>query len=190
MSNFQKSYFFINKHSPLYSMRYILHLYAISLLDSKYINKNVSYKTFYNQNKLKSLITKMLFHNRAHMQSLISNKEENKSSFTLDCFEKLKVYYKYKPKWFEKGRKHFKEFYMKRKELKYDLKEWKVFLRNGIISLFLTSNLIYLIKHRKSDKIFIDTFNFIKYSSVLCLMSNFLAQKQLNSYYKTAIYKT
>ena len=111
------------------------------------------------------------------------------SAYSIDCFERLKAYYQLKKEKYYLGKDHIKTFYLKRKELKYDFKEWKSFMRNSIVSLFLASNLFYFIKNRKSDKFLYDTFQFIKYSGSLCLLANFIAQKQLNRHYKNELLK-
>ena len=69
------------------------------------------------------------------------------SAYSIDCFERLKAYYQLKKEKYYLGKDHIKTFYLKRKELKYDFKEWKSFMRNSIVSLFLASNLFYFIKN-------------------------------------------
>ena len=107
----------------------------------------------------------------------------------MDCFERLKEYYKLKKSRYHLGREHLKAFYLKRKELKYDFKEWQSFLRNGIISLFFASNLLYFVKIRKSDNYISESFTFCKYSGLTFITLNFFIQKQLSRYYKREIKK-
>lgn len=171
-----------DKYNPLYPLRNILKVYFSSLVNFKILStkeKKSTKQSLINTKKLqmKSLITP------------IPRNPQTLSSLSIDCFERLKAYYQLKKEKYYLGKDHIKTFYLKRKELKYDFKEWKSFMRNSIVSLFLASNLFFFIKNRKSDKFLHDTLTFIKYSGSICLLTNFIAQKQLNRYYKSELLK-
>lgn len=177
-----------NKKSPLYGLRNIFKIYFSALISLK--KQTISKK----ENSTKKETTKYFDFNqkKIQMKSLFNNiprTTQSLSSLSIDCLEKLKTYYNLKKEKYYLGRDHIKSFYLKRKELKYDFKEWKSFLRNSIVSLFLASNLFYFLKNRKSDKLLGDTLTFIKYSGTICLATNFLIQKHLNRYYKKEILK-
>lgn len=160
-----------------YPLCKILKVYYSSLVNLKMLSTKEKNKFPVKKIQMKGIITS------------IPKTPQSFSAYSIDCFERLKAYYQLKKEKYYLGKDHIKTFYLKRKELKYDFKEWKSFMRNSIVSLFLASNLFYFIKNRKSDKFLYDTFQFIKYSGSLCLLANFIAQKQLNRHYKNQLLK-
>ena len=160
-----------------YSLRNILKVYYSSLVNLKFLSVKEKKKLPVKKMQMKGLITS------------IPKTPQSFSAYSIDCFERLKAYYQLKKEKYYLGKDHIETFYLKRKELKYDFKEWKSFMRNSIVSLFLASNLFFFIKNRKSDKFLYDTYTFIKYSGSICLLANFIAQKQLNRHYKNELLK-
>ena len=81
----------------------------------------------------------------------INNNLDNKDlrfNNTIDCFDKLKAYYqaKNKKKVFFKNIQNYKQFLINIKKAKLTYNESKIFIRNGILSSCVISNIVYVIK--------------------------------------------
>ena len=89
--------------------------------------------------------------NIKYFSIMFNNKIDNKNlnfSNTIDCFDKLKAYYqaKNKKKVFFKNIQNYKQFLINIKKAKLTYNESKIFIRNGILSSCVISNIFYIIK--------------------------------------------
>jgi hypothetical protein len=124
----------------------------------------------------------------------INNNLDNKNlrfNNTIDCFDKLKAYYqaKNKKKVFFKNIQNYKQFLINIKKAKLTYNESKIFIRNGILSSCVISNIVYVIKKRNNPKLINDWFKFFRYSFPISLLLNYLIQIQLKKKYEDQIQK-
>jgi len=132
--------------------------------------------------------------NIKYFSIMFNNKIDNKNlnfSNTIDCFDKLKAYYQVKTnkKVFYKNIQKCKQFLLNIKQAKLTYNESKIFIRNGILSSCVISNIIYLIKKRNNPKLINLCLKFFRYSLPISLMLNYLIQIQLKKKYEDQIQK-
>ena len=124
----------------------------------------------------------------------INNNLDNKDlrfNNTIDCFDKLKAYNqaKNKKKVFFKNIQNYKQFLINIKKAKLTYNESKIFIRNGILSSCVISNIVYIIKKRNNPKLINEWFKFFRYSFPISLLLNYLIQIQLKKKYEEQIQK-
>ena len=132
--------------------------------------------------------------NIKYFSIMFNNKIDNKNlnfSNTIDCFDKLKAYYQVKTnkKVFYKNIQKCKQFLLNIKQAKLTYNESKIFIRNGILSSCVISNIFYIIKKRKNPKVINQWFKFFRYSFPISLLLNYLIQIQLKKKYEDQIQK-
>ena len=91
-------------------------------------------------------------------RNFFNRKIERKLNINIDCFDRLKAYYQTKNNkkliFKNKQIQNIKEYIINLKETKLTYNEWKIFIRNGILSSCFLSNIFYIFKKRKSTKLF------------------------------------
>ena len=132
--------------------------------------------------------------NIKYFSIMFNNKIDNKNlnfSNTIDCFDKLKAHYQAKKnkKIFFKNIQNYKQFLINIKKAKLTYNESKIFIRNGILSSCVISNIFYIIKKRKNPKVINQWFKFFRYSFPISLLLNYLMQIQLKKKYEDQIQK-
>lgn len=121
-------------------------------------------------------------------RNFFNRKIERKFNNNIDCFDRLKAYYQTKNNkkliFKNKQIQNIKEYIINLKETKLTYNEWKIFIRNGILSSCFLSNIFYIFKKRKSTKSFNEWFKFFKYSFSISLFLNYILQTTLKKEYE------